>query len=125
VYPTWAERWSVSAGERLRTGVNETETETRAWAAGAPPAGPPTCRAMPTQINQIGGGQVGRADRHDAVAEQALSLFGMRHHGAGRLRSGAPAGGQSGRCWHVMHSIVLSALSAMVRTACACQSASG
>jgi hypothetical protein len=34
LYLNWADRRAAFAGERPRTGVNETKTETRRWAAG-------------------------------------------------------------------------------------------
>jgi hypothetical protein len=38
---------AADAGERPRTGVNETKTEPRARTAGPPPTGPRTCRRRP------------------------------------------------------------------------------
>jgi hypothetical protein len=44
---TSADRWLAAAGERWRTGVNETKTEPRSWCRGPPPTGPRTCRQRP------------------------------------------------------------------------------
>ena len=41
VYRTWAESWFAFAGEQLRTGVNETETEPRGGRTGGGTARPP------------------------------------------------------------------------------------